>query len=172
MPPEEPEKELIFHDITNATNFQPSAEIPWTALTIIATVFFLILALILIIIKNRLSNTIVSKSTPVSDAINQLKLLRDRAELINVQEAATELSTLIRETLTRVTNAPALYQSQQEFHQDSIELHDKDLMQNFQSHLDSLWNLEYSAPQQNPALVKDQLATTEDLLSKLSRYHA
>lgn len=174
MPPEEPEKELTFHDITNSAEFQPGFEIPWTLLITIATVLMVLVLISLIVISYLVKNKKEPApilGTPVKDALAKLQSLHPSLDSKNVQQAATDLSVIVREALTYVTKAPALFQSQEEFHRGDFQLEDTALRQGFQDHLNTLWELEYSAPQTNPQLVQEQFSTTENLLKKLSQYH-
>jgi len=170
MPPEE---EKTFHDITSAAEFLPSAEFPWIFIISIITGFLVIAVVVMLITLYfvKKSGNVTLLATPVHDALQALPALREASSTQTVQESATALSSLIRDTLTQVMGSPALFQSQQEFQKTEVSFKDAKLLNMFKDHLDVLWGLEYSAPQMNSDKMSQFFDTSESLLHKLKQYH-
>jgi len=115
MPPEED----IFHDITDASGFQPSAELPLVWIIIgIGLLCLLILCLAFLIrhFSNQLTETRVNLA---QHALEKLPALQEASANQSVQQSASDLSSLLRSTLTFTTKSPSAYQSQQEFHKNA-----------------------------------------------------
>lgn len=166
MPPEED----IFHDITDASGFQPSAELPWTWIIIGIVVLCTILLIAALLIRHFANKPQEESTDHVATALEKLTSLQEASANQTVQQSASDLSTLLRGTLTTVADTPSVYQSQQEFHQTSdFKLKSAKLTEAFAQHLDDLWQLEYTPPAHDPSVMHDHYATAKSLLERLSK---
>ncbi len=165
MPPEED----IFHDITDASGFQPSAELPWAWIIIGVGILCAILLIVALLIRHFSGKPQEDKTDHVAKALEKLPSLQEASANQTVQQSASELSTLLRGTLTAVADVPSVYQSQQEFHQTpDFKLKSAKLTEAFAQHLDDLWQLEYTPPAHDSSVMNDHYTTAKSLLERLS----
>ena len=168
MPPEEKD---TFHDITSAVDFQPSAEFPLLLVLVIGVVVLILFIALLILVKRNKKTTTLTPHV-IKDALAVIPSLREASTEQSAQKSATELSALVRQTLSKVTDNPTLFQSQQEFDQQGqFWIKDPVLMKGFQDHLHYLWNLEYSQPNEKSRLPTTCYDSTEALLNHLNTYY-
>lgn len=168
-----PPKDNIFHDITDASGFQPSSDslLLWIIIGI-GIVSLLLLGIALLMRHN--ANKAQGQSVNIAHiALKKLPELQEASLNQPVQQSASDLSTLIRSALTNTTKSPSVYQSQQEFHQKAdFTLSDSQLKTDFTDHLDTLWALEYTAPTRDPETMRAHYDTATTLLKKLATHSA
>lgn len=163
------EEELIFHDITDASDFGLRPEVPWWAILIGLLVLLLIILVVVKYLKS--SSTVGSKSpSAFKTSLDGLKEIRERGESQTLNQTATDLSLLLRGALEQESISPSVYQSQQEVHTtESLALADSALSQELRAHLDELWSLEYAQPKTDHTRAYALTDTTESLLKSLDQ---
>ena len=159
-------KELIFHDITDASEFAPQMSIP---------LWWIMIGLGILIVLISLGILLARKYKPLKNQACPYEKATDQIEKIDLDnqplgQTASQLSLLLRDALQKETDSPSLFQSQQEFFTDKkLPLKNNELANSIIKHLNNLWKYEYAPPQQNVEQATSLKNETQALLQQLTK---